>query len=352
MTLITVLKGLAALSWLGLIGAIVYAVGRASRGQSTKGSVGLVVGVLVVALAVNILSAGLVFVEPTERGVVISAVPGQEGVRKNALQPGLQWIVPFFDRVVPYTISRQTYTMSIAPFEGQIAGDDSVEARTSDGQVVYVDGSVIYAVNPTAVVQVHIDWQSTYQDNLVRPLSRGIIRDAVSEYAVEEVYSSLRLVVEQQITDELTSKLAEEGLILVDFVLRNIAFSPEYAAVIESKQIAEQRILEEEFIVQQREQQAQQTIATADGEAKSTVRIAQGQAEALLIKAEAEAQARLILAQAEAQALLLLGQAIAANPDVLTLEYIMKLAPNITVMLLPSNNPFLLPLPDLGPPIP
>jgi regulator of protease activity HflC (stomatin/prohibitin superfamily) len=309
----------------------------------------MIVIVLVVALVVNVLSAGLVFIEPTERGVVISAVPGQQGVRQDALLPGLNWIVPYFDRVVTYTISRQTYTMSIAAQEGQIQGDDSVEARTSDGQVVYVDASVIHAINPTKVVDVHIAWQNKYEDGLVRPLSRGIIRDVISSFGIEEVYSSQRLIMRNQISTELEKKLDEEGFILIDFVLRNIAFSNEYAAVIESKQIAEQKVLEEQFVVQQREQQALQSIATADGEAQSVIKRAEGDAEALLINANAEAQARLIVAQAEAQALQLLGQAIALNPDVLSWEYIQQLAPEIDVMLLPSDDPFLLPLPEFSP---
>jgi regulator of protease activity HflC (stomatin/prohibitin superfamily) len=332
-----------------LIGVIIYAVVRASRDRTTKGSVPMIIIVLVAALALNVLSAGLVFIEPTERGVVISAVPGQQGVRKNALLPGLNWIVPYFDRVITYTISRQTYTMSIASAEGQIQGDDSVEARTADGQVVYVDASVIHALNPTKVVDVHIAWQGRYEDGLVRPLSRGIIRDVISSFAIEEVYSSQRVIMRDQISDQLEKKLEEEGFLLIDFVLRNIAFSDEYAVVIESKQIAEQKVLEEKFVVEQREQQALQTIATADGEAKSVVKRAEGQAEALLIQAEAEAQARRIKAVAEAEALQRLGQAIAANPAVLTLEYIQRLSPNIDVMLLPSDDPFLLPLPEFSP---
>jgi regulator of protease activity HflC (stomatin/prohibitin superfamily) len=346
---ITVLRGLAALSWLALVGVIIFAVVRATRDRSVKGSVTMIVIVLAVALVMNVLSAGLVFVEPTERGVVISMVPGQQGVRKQALMPGLNWIVPYFDRVITYPISRQTYTMSIATEEGQRMGDDSVESRTADGQVVYVDASVIFAIDPTEVVNVHISWQDNYVDGLVRPLCRGIVRDAVSSYKVEEVYSTKRAALIADISAEVERKFEEEGFLLVDFVLRNIAFSDEYAAVIESKQIAEQKVLEEQFIVQQKEQQALQTVAIADGEAKASVKRAEGDAQALLIAANAEAQARLIKAQAEAQALQLLGQAIATNPDVLSLEYIQQLAPNIQVMLLPSDNPFLLPLPNYSP---
>ena len=55
----------------------------------------------------------------------------------------------------------------------------------------------------------------------------------------------------------------------------------------------------------------------------------------------------MIQAQAEAEALALLAAAIEENPDILILEYIQKLAPGIQVMLVPSDNPFLLPLPSL-----
>ena len=76
-----------------------------------------------------------------------------------------------------YPISKQTYTMSIAPNEGQMSGDDSISARTSDGQEVMVDASVIYQIDPTKVTQMHIQWQDRYSDDLVRPVSRGVIRD-------------------------------------------------------------------------------------------------------------------------------------------------------------------------------
>jgi regulator of protease activity HflC (stomatin/prohibitin superfamily) len=221
---VTVLRSLSALSWLVLIGLIIYTVVRASPDRNSKGSVPMIVIVLVVALALNVLSAGLIFIEPTERGVVISAVPGQQGIRQDALLPGLNWIVPYFDKVITYPISRQTYTMSIAAGEGQIQGDDSVETRTSDGQIVWVDASVIHAIDPAKVVDVHIAWQNKYEDGLVRPLSRGIIRDVFSSFGVEEVCSNQQLIIDE-ISSELEKKLEEEGIFLIDFVLRDIAFS-------------------------------------------------------------------------------------------------------------------------------
>ena len=356
MNITVVVSAFAGLSWLAVVALLVLLILRASRRQPVKAlTVGFLVA-LVFALLINTVSAGLVFIEPQQRGVVISAL--QQGIRPQALQPGLKWVVPYFENVVTYSISRQTYTMSIATEEGDIPGDDSVEARTSDGQVVRIDASIIFAIDPAKVTDVYIKWQDQYVNNLVRPQVRGVIREAVSQFGVEEVYSVKRAELSEQLNQKMAVKLEEGGLLLVDFVLRNITFSEEYAQSVEQKQIAEQKAQEAAFVVEQRKQEAEQARQTAQGQAdaavleaegraKSRVIAADAEAEALLIQADASAEARLIQANAEQQALQLIAAALAANPDLLNYEYIQKLAPGIQVMLVPNDNPYLLPLPDL-----
>jgi regulator of protease activity HflC (stomatin/prohibitin superfamily) len=226
--------------------------------------------------------------------------------------------------------------MSIAPSEGAIQGDDSITARTSDGQEIFVDASVIFAIDPDKVVQVHIDWQKRYLDELVRPLARGVIRDIVSQYKVEEVVTSKRVEMTTQISDGLQQNLEENGLSLVDFILRNITFSPEYAASVEQKQVAEQLAQQAVFVVEQRRQEAEQAR-----------QVAQGQADAVVINAQGAADARIIQAQAESQALQLIATALQNNDKLLLYQYINQLAPGIQVMLVPNDNPYLLTLPTL-----
>jgi len=329
-----VISAVATIAWIVAIVVIGIAVVRATRGQPFRGAIGLIIGAIAIALIATVISASIIFVQPTDRGVVISAL--DEGIRPVELQPGLNFVVPFLENVLHYPIERQTYTMSIAPQEGQIVGDDSVEARTSDGQVVRVDASVIFALDPAGVVDTHKKWQGRYVDNLIRPQSRGIIRDAVSQFAIEEVYSTQRFALSALIEGALGSALEEGGLILHDFVLRNIAFSPEYAASVEQKQIAEQEAERAIFVVAQREEEANQARA-----------VAAGQADAVVINAQGLADARVIEAEAEATALELLAAALALNPDLVTFEYVQRLGPGIQVMLVPTDNPFLLPLPSL-----
>ncbi len=334
MNIATLSIGVVTVIWVLAVLFIVLVVVRASRNQPVRNASSILGGLVILAILMTALNAGLVFVQPQERGVVISAFNPQ-GYRSEPLTPGLHWIIPFAENVVIYPISRQTYTMSSTTGEGQVQGDDSIAARTADGQQISIDASVIFEINPDKVIQVHIAWQNRYVNDLVRALSRGIIRDAISQYNVEEVVSTKRDTMTAQIHDLLASKLDENGLTLVDFILRNVSFSPEYAASVEQKQIAEQQAEQAKFVVDQRKQEAEQARQQAQGLADSAV-----------IKAKGDAQARLVQAEAEAQALEMIAKALANNPDLLTYQYITKLGPDIQVMLLPSNSPFVFSLPS------
>ena len=128
----SVLQGFVAFLWIAVIGLLVLTVVRASRGYKVRALSISILVTAILAVVLTTVSAGLVFVQPEDRGVVISAI-ADGGYRQEPLQPGLNWIIPYFESVIRYPISRQTYTMSIAPSEGQIQGDDSVAARTLDG---------------------------------------------------------------------------------------------------------------------------------------------------------------------------------------------------------------------------
>jgi regulator of protease activity HflC (stomatin/prohibitin superfamily) len=90
-----VLSALSTLAWLLALVVIGLAIMRAARGNPFRAATALIIGTIVVALLLTTVSAGLVFVQPTERGVVITALG--EGIRPDALEPGLNWVVPFLE---------------------------------------------------------------------------------------------------------------------------------------------------------------------------------------------------------------------------------------------------------------
>ncbi len=332
MNISALLQGLASFAWIGFIGVLVMIFVRASRNQPAKGLTSLVVVLLVVALLLTTVGAGLVFLQANEYGVVISAF-APKGYRDVALTPGLHWIIPFVESVQKYSIARQTYTMSSTNSEGAVQGDDSIQARTKDGQQIFIDASVIYAVDPTQLIQLHTIWQNRYEENVVRPVARAAIRNAVSQFGVEELVSTKRGELETAIREEIKAKLQDNNIIMSDFLLRNIRFSDEYAAAVEQKQVAEQQAQQAKFVVESKKQEAEQARQTA-----------QGQADAAVIASKGAAEARLIQAKAEAEANQLLSQSL--TPTLLQYQYILKLAPGVQTIFVPSGNQFILPLPN------
>ncbi|MEZ4869002.1 MAG: prohibitin family protein [Caldilineaceae bacterium] len=270
-------------------------------------------------VGLSLLSLAIVFIQPQEVGVVVSVLSAG-GVRPQPLRAGFHWIVPLLESDVRYPIYWQTYTMSGSPREGNELGDDSIRARTSDGQEVRLDCSVIFRIDLEQAVSVHIDWQDRYIHDFVRPVMRGFVRTHVSQFTVSEVNSSKRKDLEAALDRELRTEFANKGLDLDQFLLRDITFTPEYAASIEEKQVALEGKQQTEY------------------EAQQYRNLAEGRADAIEIEA-----------RAKANALKAIAEALDKNPDLVTYEYVQKLAPNVQVMLVPNTAPFILPLPSLTP---
>jgi len=281
---------------------------------------------LLIVLFISFLSAALVFIPPTHVGVVVSYIsPG--GVRPQPLRAGLHLIIPIVESEVRYPIYWQTYTMSGKIGEGNQTTMDSIRARTSDGQEVQLDSSVIYRVNPDQAVSIHVDWQKRYTEDFIRPVIRGFVRTEASQFTVQEVNSDKRKDLEIALQRKLSEEFASKGIILDQFLVRDVEFTELYAQAIEEKQVA----LEGE---RKTISQAEQTRNLAEGESDRIKIEAEGNKQRFISEAEGRAQAIKLEAEAQADALKLIAAALAENPDLLTYQYkdlVAEFEPNIDI---------------------
>lgn len=295
-------------------------------------------GTLAVLCVLTLLRAAVVFIYPQYVGVVIS-VFSPNGVRPEPLQSGLHLIVPLLERVELYPRYWQTYTMSDKVYEGQVSAADAVIARTKDGQEIRVDITIIFRLDPTSVVDVHIHWQHRYMAQWIRPATRAFVRQAISQYTVDEVNSEHRVEVTQAIQKSAMERAAENGVIVKALMFRNITFTDEYSRSVENKQVEMQGEISSHYKARQIENLAQ-------GEANRITVIAEAEAEAVRIRARADAEAQVVRAEADAEALNLVGEALEDQENLLTYRYIEKLSPRVRAMLLPADQPLILPTPD------
>lgn len=321
----SVFAALSLLGFLGFLGGVALIVLSSSQGRPIRNGIMLAVAGIVVGVLFSVISQGIIIVQPTEVAVVVNTLNGN--LDPVARRGGTHLIVPVVQQPFIYPVVQQTVTMA-----GTISSADegAVVARTSDGQEVQLAVTVLYSVDPDNVNRLHLNWQNRYEDDFVTPQTRGIVRDAVSGFEAAEIYSGGREALSQAATSRLRTRLAQDGLLLSDLIIRDITFSEQYAEAIEQAQVAAQEAERARLVVQQRQQEAAQARA-----------VAQGLADAEVTRAQGEAQAIILRAQAEAEALALVSEVLAANPSLIQYQYVQRLADNIQIALVPSASPFL-----------
>lgn len=266
---------------------------RRGVGRALASVVGILAALLVVALIVN----PFVSVSVGRRAVLFSL---QGGTQSRQLGEGLHLIVPFVQRAVYYDVRSQTYTMSGSAVEGSNHGDGALSALTSDGQTVQVEISIRFHPDPDHVWRLHQRVGPDYMNKIIRPEVRSKTRVVIAEYPVDDVYSRNRMQVQSKIGDLLKASLHQNDLIVDDVLVRDIQFSPAYAAAIEQKQIAQQNAQRMQYV---------------------------------LLKAALDKKQKILEAQGDARSIQLRGAAVADGARVIQYEYLKKIAPNVKTII-------------------
>ncbi len=263
----------------------------------------ILVGVIVLFLLVFMLKI-YVIVDPGERAVIFNKATGNLRVTPNE---GFYFLVPLVEEPTVYDVKAKTYTMSIMALEGEIRGDDSLQALTSDGQTVLLDISVRYHPDLENLDKLHRRIGIDFVNKIIRPQVRSTVRMIVSEYPVLDVYSGKRLRIQAEINKGLSDSFKKSFIICDEVLLRNVQFSKEFQQAIENKQIAQQEAQRMKYVLEKQELEKRRKIIEAEGEAES---------------------------------LRLKGKALADNPALIQYEYVKLLAPSIQAIVTDQNTIF------------
>jgi prohibitin 2 len=252
-------------------------------------------GVLAVIIII-ILAKTILIIDAGEMAVIFNQISGGLSQR----YPGTNFLIPGVQKPVLYDTRVLTYTMAATFAEGEPKGDDAIETLTKDGQIVKMDLSVRFHIDPTRVTNLHREIGPDYINKVVRPEIRNQIRSSVSAYPVTEVYTEKRSEIQNQTQENLKRKFSTSYLILDEVLIRNIRFSPEFEKAIEQKQIAQQEAQRMQYVLDKERQEKDRKIIEAQGEAES-----------IRLKA-------IVLAQ---------------NPALIQYEYVQKLAPGVKTII-------------------
>jgi prohibitin 2 len=275
-----------------------------SGGKMTK-NIGksILIGLVVIIVLIFMFKIYIV-VDPGERAVIFNKATGNLRVTPNE---GFYFLIPLIEEPTIYDVKAKTYTMSIATLEGELKGDDSLQALTADGQTVLLDISVRYHPDIDNLVKLHRRIGIDFVNKVLRPQVRSIVRMIVSEYPVLDVYSGKRMLIQSAIERALGDSFKKNFIICDEVLLRNVQFSRDFSQAIENKQIAQQDAQRMKYVLEKQELEKKRKIIEAEGDAES---------------------------------LRLKGKALADNPALIQYEYVKLLAPNIQAIVTDQNTIF------------
>jgi len=223
---------------------------------------------------------------------------------KGQIAEGLQFVAPWRD-------------VLLANIQVQRRVFDKLNAFSEESQDVFVRASLNVRVSPQTIQQLYRTVGPNFFNVLVESRVIQNFKDETVKYKSVEIAPN-RENIRKAVRERLEKELSPFSIEVVDLLLDNIDFNPEFKKAIEDKQIATQRALEEQQKIEGEKHKAQQAIERAKGEGS-----------AILFRAEKEAEANRKLAGS-------------LTPDLVRYAMVQKLSDKIQVMMLPSGQNFIL----------
>jgi regulator of protease activity HflC (stomatin/prohibitin superfamily) len=248
-------------------------------------------GLALVAWVPILLASGIVVVPSGMGGVRISQT---SGTLPGTLYPGAHFLTPLAENIVLFDTRDELFTTG-AIESAKADAKQAVEplrVQAKEGLPVGLSITVRYRLDSK-----HLDY---IQANLPQPVERELVpaivasawRELVPNYTVREVFATKREEIRKKASDVITQKLAADGIVVKEVMLRDIQLPPEYAQGLQNLLLKEQQ--NDQMAVQTEIQEKQVRISELEAEATKAQQVKQ---------AEGEAQVRVLQAKAESDAM-------------------------------------------------
>jgi regulator of protease activity HflC (stomatin/prohibitin superfamily) len=207
-------------------------------------------------LALILISRSSVNIGYGEAGVLFKTFGGGVVTDEPPLGEGFKIIAPW-NKVFLYNVKQQEF------FEG------NMQVLSSNGLEITLDVSVLYQPDIAKLGLLHKTKGENYVNIVLIPQIRAVARSVVGRYTPEQLYSTKRDAIQQEIFEE-TQKVVEGQFIQLNAVLvRDVALPQAIKEAIERKLRQEQEALEYEFRIAKSIQEAERQRIDAEGKAKA-----------------------------------------------------------------------------------
>jgi regulator of protease activity HflC (stomatin/prohibitin superfamily) len=241
-----------------------------------------------------LLAGSIVVVPSGTAGVRVSQT---SGTLPGTLYPGVHFVTPLVEDVALFDTRDQVFTTGVSE-DGKIAAANVttesqwLDVQAKEGLTLGLAITVRYRLDPKKLDYIQGNLPHPVEKEIVPPVVASVWRELVPNYTVRDVFSAKRDEVRQRAAGMITQKLAADGIVVKEVMLRDIQLPEEYAKGLETLLLKEQE--NDRMSVETELKQKQVKIAELEAEANKAQQVKQ---------AEGEAQVRVLQAKGEADAM-------------------------------------------------
>ena len=151
----------------------------------------------------------------------------------------------------------------------QMVADEEMSALSSNGLEIKIEFSTWYQPKWDELGKLHATIGTQYLTRAVIPAMRSAARSVVGRYTPEQIYSTKRDAIQEEIFEETNKLLESKHIQLNQVLIRSVTLPPTIKSAIESKLKQEQEALEYEFKLEKAAQEAERQRVEAEGKAKA-----------------------------------------------------------------------------------
>jgi len=248
------------------------------------------IALALLAWAPLLISAAIVIVPSGMAGVRVSQT---RGTLSGTLYPGVHLVSPLVERVELFNTRDQLFNTGVTEnsLAKEAAKSDILHVQAKEGLTLGLAVTVRYQVDPKRLDYIEANLPQPVETEIVPPVVTTAWRELLPSYTIRDVLSAKREEVRQRAAEMIRKRLATDGVIVKEVMLRDIQLPSEYAKGLETLLVREQE--NDRMAVETEIHQKQVKIAEADAEATKAqqVKEAEGQAAVRVLQAKGESDA-------------------------------------------------------------